>query len=161
MDGSCFRTGPLTAFLREADASCLSTCLLILFPATSSASIWARRIVLLRLSIRATSVCLSRCFWCRRLWRRGRLSGGRRCRVFIISRPRESCRAGRLLCPGTKRLIIQNTVQAKRDVQAVEAATGQSLDVVKEFGQLTDQLSSRATDLEARLARFFSSVRAA
>jgi methyl-accepting chemotaxis protein len=55
----------------------------------------------------------------------------------------------------------QNTVQAKRDVQAVEAATGQSLDVVQEFGKLTDQLSSRAADLEGRLARFFSSVRAA
>jgi methyl-accepting chemotaxis protein len=55
----------------------------------------------------------------------------------------------------------QNTVQAKHDVQAVEASTGQSLDVVKEFGKLTDQLSSSAADLEVRLARFFSSVRAA
>ena len=55
----------------------------------------------------------------------------------------------------------QNTVQAKRDVQAVETATGQALDVVKEFGKLTDQLSSRAADLEGRLAQFFSSVRAA
>jgi methyl-accepting chemotaxis protein len=55
----------------------------------------------------------------------------------------------------------QNTVQAKRDVQAVEASAGQSLGVVKEFGMLTDQLSSSATDLEVRLARFFTSVRAA
>ncbi|HEX5780224.1 MAG TPA: globin-coupled sensor protein [Xanthobacteraceae bacterium] len=54
-----------------------------------------------------------------------------------------------------------NTVQAKRDVQAVETATGQALDVVREFGKLTDQLSSRAADLEGRLAQFFSSVRAA
>jgi methyl-accepting chemotaxis protein len=55
----------------------------------------------------------------------------------------------------------QNTVQATRDVQAVEVATKQALDVVKEFGTLTDQLSSRAADLEIRVARFFSSVRAA
>lgn len=55
----------------------------------------------------------------------------------------------------------QNTVQATRDVQAVETATQQSLQVVQEFGKLTDLLSSRASDLEVKVARFFSSVRAA
>jgi methyl-accepting chemotaxis protein len=55
----------------------------------------------------------------------------------------------------------QNTTQATRDVQAVEAATTQSLGVVKEFGQLTENLSTRAADLEVRVARFFASVRSA
>jgi methyl-accepting chemotaxis protein len=55
----------------------------------------------------------------------------------------------------------QNTSQATRDVQAVEAATRQSLEVVNEFKKLTDQLSSRASDLEVKVAHFFSSVRAA
>jgi methyl-accepting chemotaxis protein len=55
----------------------------------------------------------------------------------------------------------QNTVQATRDVQAVEAATNQAIDVVKNFAKLTDLLSSRASDLEIEVARFFSSVRAA
>jgi methyl-accepting chemotaxis protein len=55
----------------------------------------------------------------------------------------------------------QNTIQATRDVQAVETATGHALDVVKEFGVLTDLLSSRAIELEKEVARFFSSVRAA
>ncbi len=55
----------------------------------------------------------------------------------------------------------QTTAQATRDVQTVEAAMQQSLEVVKEFGKLTDLLSSGASDLEAKVARFFSSVRAA
>jgi methyl-accepting chemotaxis protein len=54
-----------------------------------------------------------------------------------------------------------NTVQATRDVQAVESATNRALEVVKEFGSLTDQLSARASELEKEVARFFSSVRAA
>jgi methyl-accepting chemotaxis protein len=55
----------------------------------------------------------------------------------------------------------QNTTQATRDVQAVEAATTQSLGVVREFGQLTQQLSTRADDLEVRVGQFFASVRSA
>jgi methyl-accepting chemotaxis protein len=55
----------------------------------------------------------------------------------------------------------QNTAQATRDVQAVETATRQALEVVEEFGKQTALLSSRASDLEIKVARFFSSVRAA
>jgi methyl-accepting chemotaxis protein len=55
----------------------------------------------------------------------------------------------------------QNTTQATRDVQAVETATTQSLGVVREFGKLTEQLSTRAADLEIRVGQFFASVRSA
>jgi len=55
----------------------------------------------------------------------------------------------------------QNTIQASRDVEAVEAATTQSFGVVKEFGLLTESLSTRAADLEVRVDRFFASVRSA
>ena len=55
----------------------------------------------------------------------------------------------------------QNTIQATHDVRAVESATTQSLGVVREFGQLTEHLSTRASDLEIKVARFFASVRSA
>lgn len=55
----------------------------------------------------------------------------------------------------------QNTVRATKDVQAVQSLTSRSVDVVKEVVGLTDHLSSRAADLEIKVAQFFSTVRAA
>jgi methyl-accepting chemotaxis protein len=55
----------------------------------------------------------------------------------------------------------QYTIRAKDDVRAVESGTSQSLDLVQEVSELTERLSSRADDLERKVAAFFDSVRAA
>lgn len=55
----------------------------------------------------------------------------------------------------------QYTIRAKDDVRAVESGTSQSLDLVQEVSELTERLSSRADDLERKVAAFFESVRAA
>ncbi len=55
----------------------------------------------------------------------------------------------------------QYTVRASEDVCAVEASTGRSRDVVQQVVTLSDSLSSRAADLEQKVAAFFNSVRAA
>lgn len=52
-------------------------------------------------------------------------------------------------------------VQASKDVRVVETSTSYSVDIVQEVVGLTERLSSRATDLEEKVAQFFSSVRAA
>lgn len=55
----------------------------------------------------------------------------------------------------------QYTVQASDDVRAVEGSTARSLDVVQQVVTLSESLSSRAADLEQKVAAFFESVRAA
>lgn len=55
----------------------------------------------------------------------------------------------------------QYTVRASEDVRAVEGSTGRSLEVVQQVVRLSESLSSRATDLEQKVAAFFESVRAA
>jgi methyl-accepting chemotaxis protein len=55
----------------------------------------------------------------------------------------------------------QYTVRASEEVRAVENATARSLDVVQQVVTLSESLSSRASDLEQKVAAFFDSVRAA
>jgi methyl-accepting chemotaxis protein len=55
----------------------------------------------------------------------------------------------------------QYTVRASEDVRAVEGSTGRSLEVVQQVVTLSESLSSRASDLEQKVAAFFESVRAA
>lgn len=55
----------------------------------------------------------------------------------------------------------QYTARASEDVRAVEDSAGRSLDLVQEVVGLSGTLSSRAGDLEQKLAAFFESVRAA
>jgi methyl-accepting chemotaxis protein len=55
----------------------------------------------------------------------------------------------------------QYTVRASEDVRAVEGSTGRSLDMVQQVVTLSENLSSRAADLEHKVAAFFESVRAA
>jgi len=55
----------------------------------------------------------------------------------------------------------QYTSRASEDVRAVEGSTTRSLDLVQEVVDLSGTLSSRAGDLEQKLAAFFESVRAA
>jgi methyl-accepting chemotaxis protein len=55
----------------------------------------------------------------------------------------------------------QYTVRASEDVRAVEGSTGRTLEVVQQVVTLSESLSSRASDLEQKVAAFFESVRAA
>ena len=62
---------------------------------------------------------------------------------------------------GSVHSAAKYTVQATEDVRAVEGITARSLDTVQEVVTLSETLSSRAADLEQKVARFFASVRAA
>jgi methyl-accepting chemotaxis protein len=55
----------------------------------------------------------------------------------------------------------QYTVRASEDVRTVEGSTVRSLEVVQQVVTLSESLSSRAADLEHKVAAFFESVRAA
>jgi methyl-accepting chemotaxis protein len=53
------------------------------------------------------------------------------------------------------------TIRASEDVRAVEGAATRSFGMVEEVVGLSERLSSRAADLEQRVAAFFASVRSA
>ena len=54
-----------------------------------------------------------------------------------------------------------NTARASDEIKSVEEATSHSAAAIAEIGGWTARLSARAQDLEAKVARFFNSVRAA
>ena len=54
-----------------------------------------------------------------------------------------------------------NTAQASAEIKSVEQAAGRSASAVGEISGWTARLSSRAQDLETKVARFFTRVRAA
>ena len=57
--------------------------------------------------------------------------------------------------------VAKYTVQASEVVRTVETSSNRSLGIVQEVVDLTERLSSRAADLEKKVAQFFSSVQAA
>jgi methyl-accepting chemotaxis protein len=56
---------------------------------------------------------------------------------------------------------VNNTAAAALQITSVEEATSQSAAAVGEIGDWTERLSSHAQDLEAKVSRFFTRVRAA
>lgn len=54
-----------------------------------------------------------------------------------------------------------NTARASVEIRSVEQAANQAADAIGEIGGWTERLSARAKDLEAKVASFFSRVRAA
>ncbi len=62
---------------------------------------------------------------------------------------------------GSIQTIASNTAEASLEIRSVEEATGRSAAAVGEIAGWTTQLSSRANDLEAKVATFFARVRAA
>lgn len=62
---------------------------------------------------------------------------------------------------GSIQTIASNTAEASLEIRSVEEATGRSAAAVDEIAGWTTRLSSRANDLEAKVATFFDRVRAA
>jgi methyl-accepting chemotaxis protein len=54
-----------------------------------------------------------------------------------------------------------NTARASQEIKSVEQAAAHSATAISEIGGWTERLSARAADLEAKVASFFSRVRAA
>jgi methyl-accepting chemotaxis protein len=56
---------------------------------------------------------------------------------------------------------MANSDRTTQDVEAIQSSTSRSMTIVKDVGELTERLSSRAADLEAKLSQFFAFVQAA
>jgi methyl-accepting chemotaxis protein len=80
--------------------------------------------------------------------------------VRIASSVQEQTAATRDIASSVQ-AAAQYTVQASENVRTVEGSTSRSLDIVQDVVTLSESLSSRAADLEQKVAAFFESVRAA